>query len=316
MEFRKLIKFGKSSHVVSLPNEWIKKKKLHKGDTVYIDENFDGLQLTVKEVKKENSEQIRAIMINTKDKKLDQIQTEIVSAYLAGYKIIEIRGENITKESTKIKSILKELAGIELVEETNNKIVVRDLMNIEEISIKVLIRRIDLIIRGMLDDLIKSIYESQYESLFQRDIEINRLVYLTKRVIRFASDNEKVRKKFDKKVIELIRDWKIIGYLESIGDSIKRICRDLDKVNLTPKTEKGLEKLLFFIKEKYLDAIKSYHTKDLNLALKIELESKKRLDTIEYFEKKNPNLYEIIHNLKMTSSSIKHIARAILNTSI
>lgn len=315
MEFRKLIRFGKNSYVISIPKPWVEKNKLKKGDTIYINENLDGLQINVRE-KKKISEQIRAIIINTKAKALNQIQTEIVSAYLAGYNIMEIRGEDISKDAPKIKAILKELAGIELVEETSSKIVAKDLMNMEEISIKVLIRRIDLLIRGVIDDLIKSIDEDQYESIFQRDIEVNRLNYLTKRVIRFACDNEKIREKFKKKAIDLIGDWRISGYLESIGDCTKRIARALNKVELKPKGKKELENLFILLKKRYLDVMKAYHTKDLNLTLKIELESKKRLKLINDFEKNNPGSYDLAHNLKSMTSAMKHISRAVMNTII
>jgi len=255
-------------------------------------------------------------MINTKNKTLDRIQTEIFSAYLAGYNVVEIRGEDIVDNAPKIKAILKELAGVELIEETANKIVVKDLINTEEISIKVIIRRIDLLVRGMMDDLIKSIDDDQYESIFQRDIEVNRLNYLTKRIIRFACDNPKIRHKFNKRVIDLIRAWRISGYLECIGDNTKRIARALTKVQLKPKGKKELENLFLLLKKRYLDVMKAYHTKDLNLLLKIELESKKRLKLIKDFEKKNPGVYDIAHNLKSMTSSIKHIGRAVMNTII
>lgn len=315
MEFRKLISFGKNSYIISLPKTWVEKNKLKKGDTIYIDENLEGLQINFKE-KKKSEQQIRAVIINTKDKPFDQIQTEIVSAYLAGYSIIEIRGENIAKDAPKIKSVLKELAGIELIEETSNKIVVKDLMNMEDISIKVLIRRADLLIRGMIDDLIKSINEDQYESIFQRDVEVNRLVYLTKRLIRFACDNEKIREKFQKKIIDLIMAWKIIGYLEAIGDNTKRTARTLTKVRLKEKSKKELESLIVMVEKRYIDVMKAYHTKDLNLAMGLELEAKKRLALIEVFQVKNPNCYDIAYNLKSMASSIKHIARAVMNTII
>ena len=42
MEFRKLIKFGNSSYVVSLPKKWIIRNRLEKGAVIYIDEDKDG----------------------------------------------------------------------------------------------------------------------------------------------------------------------------------------------------------------------------------------------------------------------------------
>ena len=43
MEYRKLIRFGKSSLVISLPKGWTEKNKLGKGSLVYLDVNSEGL---------------------------------------------------------------------------------------------------------------------------------------------------------------------------------------------------------------------------------------------------------------------------------
>ena len=43
MDFRRIIAFGKSSHVVSLPKSWLNENKLKKGDLVYLEQDFDKL---------------------------------------------------------------------------------------------------------------------------------------------------------------------------------------------------------------------------------------------------------------------------------
>ena len=49
MEFRKLIGFGKSSFVVSIPKGWTQRNKLNKGDIVYLHEEENALVLSAKE---------------------------------------------------------------------------------------------------------------------------------------------------------------------------------------------------------------------------------------------------------------------------
>ncbi|MDO8656313.1 MAG: AbrB/MazE/SpoVT family DNA-binding domain-containing protein, partial [Nanoarchaeota archaeon] len=49
MEYRKLISFGKSSFVVSLPKSWVIQNKLKKGDLIYMEENEGTLILGAKE---------------------------------------------------------------------------------------------------------------------------------------------------------------------------------------------------------------------------------------------------------------------------
>ena len=41
MEFRKLISFGKTSFVMSLPKGWVVKNKLKKGDLIALEERED-----------------------------------------------------------------------------------------------------------------------------------------------------------------------------------------------------------------------------------------------------------------------------------
>ena len=49
MEYRKLISFGKSSFVVSLPKSWIKQNKLKKGDLIHFEDEGNNLVIKKKE---------------------------------------------------------------------------------------------------------------------------------------------------------------------------------------------------------------------------------------------------------------------------
>jgi bifunctional DNA-binding transcriptional regulator/antitoxin component of YhaV-PrlF toxin-antitoxin module len=51
-EVRRLIKFGDSSHVVSIPKDWIEKNNLQKGDLIFLDENEFGQLLISPDQKK------------------------------------------------------------------------------------------------------------------------------------------------------------------------------------------------------------------------------------------------------------------------
>jgi antitoxin component of MazEF toxin-antitoxin module len=76
MEFRKLINFGKTSHVVSIPKAWLLKNKLNKGDTVSLQEVDGNLLLSPNtgQAKKEPKE----IVINVDNKDKSQIQRELM----------------------------------------------------------------------------------------------------------------------------------------------------------------------------------------------------------------------------------------------
>ena len=57
MDYRKLIKFGESSHVISLPASWIRKNNLKKGDHIYFEENGNNELVITAEIKKFEPEQ-------------------------------------------------------------------------------------------------------------------------------------------------------------------------------------------------------------------------------------------------------------------
>ena len=80
MEFRKLIGFGKSSFVVSIPKNWTQKNKLNKGDIIYLREEDNALVLSAKE--KRLIKEPKRITIRTESKSVEKLQAEIIAAYL------------------------------------------------------------------------------------------------------------------------------------------------------------------------------------------------------------------------------------------
>src|SRR3989344_5322393 len=135
--FRKIIKFGNSSFVLSLPIDWIKKNSLGKGDLVSISENINN-ELVLSASSKEKSVQRKEIVIDINNKDLSRIKREIVSAYLNSYGVIRIKG------------------------------------------------KMDTITRSMIVDLKSIDKEDLSKSIIARDEEVNRMVYLIIRTMRFT----------------------------------------------------------------------------------------------------------------------------------
>ena len=76
MELRKLIKFGTSSFVVSIPRPWINKNKLVKGDLIYFNENGNN-ELVLSARENNDKKKLSRIVIDTKNKPLQTIRREI-----------------------------------------------------------------------------------------------------------------------------------------------------------------------------------------------------------------------------------------------
>jgi phosphate uptake regulator len=313
MDSRKIIAFGNSSYVISLPKSWIKENRLNKGDNIFIEEK-DG-QLAISAGQKEEVKELKSIAINIDKKDRLLIRTEIVSAYLNNHDIIEIRGESIKDEAKEIKEILFSLSGIEIIEETSTKIVVKDLLDMREISIKTLVRRIDNIIRSMIDDSILSIETPMYKSIEDRDMEVNRLVFLSHRVLRKMMEHQQLAKKFNISSIELLQNWVIVTKLEKIGDQTKRIARHLERVKVKKDNKQQIEDIYIGLKKEYLDVMKAYYTNNKEMAFNVEIKKADVIKLCKDFSKEDLKLEtsKVIEHFKSMYTSIQNIARAVIS---
>src|SRR3989344_7608468 len=143
MEQRKLIKFGGSSFVLSLPNHWLKKNKLKKGDILYLEESSEGNIIMSPSIKEDS--EISVINIDADNKSFERIAREIFSAYTNNYSLIKITGKNLRAIVKRIRRILHSFVALEIVEEDDKKIIAKDFLNLKDVSVNDNIRRMDII---------------------------------------------------------------------------------------------------------------------------------------------------------------------------
>ncbi|RMF07048.1 phosphate uptake regulator PhoU, partial [Candidatus Woesearchaeota archaeon] len=229
MEVRKLIKFGKSSYVVSLPSKWVRAAGLKKGDDLFVSERDREIIISAKDSSRERR---REYAVNAEGKSLRELETEIVSAYLNNYDVIRVFEKPSLRNSEKIRSIMRNLAGLEILEQTKTKMVAKDLVDIRELSVEALLRRLDVITRSVFDDLVSSVSAREappYHSIKHRDQDVNRLVFLSFRVLRRALSDPAVRSHLGLSVLEAHKYYMIVLRIEKIGDFAKRIAKNLQR---------------------------------------------------------------------------------------
>jgi len=313
MESRKLISFGSSSYVISLPKCWVDQNKLGKGDSLYIEEKPNELLLTIGGTEKEK--EIREKQVDASNKSMRRIGSEIAAAYLGTYDILEIRNID-EKDAEKIKQIIQDFAGLEILEQTSTKIVARDLINVNEVSIKTLIRRIDIILRSMIDDVLDCFKDCSKVSSFQlsqRDMDVNRLAYLTTRMAISALKDPKLAKKFNTDPVEIAAGMDLAKLLENIGDQLKRIARHIEYAKEDEKQFNFLWEIFRVMKEKYTILMKAYYSADVNTAFEIEMfcaELVKKCDDL-FNNGINKHTFNIITKLKNFVSFVRYAARTI-----
>jgi phosphate uptake regulator len=307
MQYRKLMGFSKGSFIITLPKNWIEKNNLKKGDTIGIEENQDALMFHAggKEQKKEE----KTIIINANDKNLIRLKSEIVSAYLNNYNTIELFSENIGEDAPAIKDILRNLSGMEIVEQTGKRIVAKDLIDVKSISIQSIARRMDIITRSMMDDALLCIGgKCNANSLLDRDTDVNRLYYLGFRVIKNTMQDPALMSSMKTNSWKISTDRRILSRIEEIADRQKRIARLISETGYELKALEEFKKLSEDVKQRYTDAMKAYYNDDKQLAYEIEITTQAFIDRCDEFLKKTTK-EACEHCKKSLGSNAKSVAK-------
>lgn len=252
MEKRRLIKFGKNSYVISLPKGWVTANRLTKGSELLIEEKPSSVIVSASTAE----QQERTVRIDCNNKDLHAIHTELTSYYNAGYTTIIITGDHLADFITTIKDDVLNLSGVEIVEQSLNRIVVKDLIDIRQIALPTLINRMDIMLRSMFQDIL-SAEGVPPEAIRDRDRDLNRIQFLVARVVRNLLENPAIGNLIQATLVEAYCLEKVAWALERIGDYLKRFNDDVHRVE--PKVEERLRQHLRGIYDRYLEVMKTYY---------------------------------------------------------
>jgi phosphate uptake regulator len=273
LESRKIIKFGKSSYVVSLPKDWLTNNSLTKGDLIFFNEVENNLVLIPKSINKKR--EIKSLELNISKLDIRDIERRIISAYIQDYNIIRIIGKDLSFRAKEIKELIHNLMALEIMEETSEKIIAKDFLKMEDLSPLDLIKRIDIITRAMLLDTLKLPEEGLIESIYQRDLDVNRLTYLVYRTVQYLLSNqsEATHKGLNTKI--LLRFNNVARNLERVADCAKRIGKLKNKLKFDNKLDQQINSFIKELYSHYENIMKTFYKKDTEKAL--EIANKKRI---------------------------------------
>lgn len=313
METRKLIKFGGSSHIIAIPNGWIRKNSLSKGDLIYIKENGDNELILLPTIIKENDVE-KTIRIDA-DKRLEDVKREIIAAYINNYNVIEVSGENLKRYNPDIKKIINDLVAIEIIEESSDKIIARDFLNIKEVYIENLIRRMDTIIRLMMENAKRRDDGSAYDEIKNLDKGINKLRFMLYKVIKSAMDNQNLSRKLGMTNHKLLKTWLMVSYLEETADELRRFVKFREASNLQQKDRAKLDECFNEIIDSFINVMEAYYKDNINIAHEIASlkDEQLRKYTDLSHQSKNKDMIPMLEKIKSMGSWIRCIARGIIN---
>ena len=231
MEIRKVQVTGGSSYVISLPKTWVKTLNIKKNDPLGLIIQPDGTLLITKKVDEGQEERI----INIDAENIDTpafLFRCLIGAYIAGYTIIKIKSIGAIPPFVRAvtRKFTQATIGQEVVEETNNSIMIKDLLNPVEMPFDKSIRRMYMIVKNMHKDavsILKNRDKTLAEDILSRDNDVDRLQWLIARQHNMVSRDVNLNRKMGVTTEKAANYFLISRIIERIGDHAVRIAKNI-----------------------------------------------------------------------------------------
>ena len=222
METRKVQVTGGSTYTVSIPKSWATENDVSGGSTVAFYPEDDALFMMLTD----NDEQTegRLDITNLDDAKLVRA---VMTMYVSGFDIITLEGSKVTNEQrAAIREATQSLVGLEVLEETTDEIVIRDLLDSSELSIHNAVTRMRLIAASMLEDALRALRtldEDLAQNVINRDDDVDRLWMVVSRIFRSTLRTPKATKELGLPREVCFDYHSSARQLERIGDHATKI---------------------------------------------------------------------------------------------
>jgi phosphate uptake regulator len=272
MILRKIQEMGGATLLVSLPKDWANSSLLRKGSVVSIETSADG-GLLIYPARESETKQEKEIEIRYPSKfSNERLPSEIIAAYLYGYDLITVRGQNriAPKDRKQIIASIKNLIGLEVVEEDAFRITSQFLVDNRAVEPSKIFKRISTLVRAMITDGIGQFLAAeatQNASVAQRDDEVDRLHFLLVRLIRTAIREPRAAGQFGLSQIECLDFRVAANSLETAGDYAVELADSLPKLKSPDSSMSSLmlhsSELLDVLQD---SATRSFLTRDFKLA--------------------------------------------------
>lgn len=304
MEIRRVQMTGGSSYIITLPKEWIKTLNIKKNDPVGLHRQSDGTLLITSKMTQEKQYKLKEFDIS-KIPKNTYLLRRLIGAYISGYTSIKIKSPERmpTDIRNTIRIFTQAIIGQEIVEETDNSITLKDLLNPTEMPLDRTIKRMQIIVKSMNEDAIKALKTKDNtlaEEIILRDTEVDRLHWLVARQYNMILQNVSLAEKMNITISLSSTYFLISRIIERIGDHVVRIAKNIENLNTNKQNQKILDKIQTASNlsiEIFNRSIGSFFRKDIR-------GSNENIDSVEKLEK----LCEEINTLALQQKGIVAIS--------
>ncbi len=285
-EKRKIQLTGGSTYIVSLPIKWVRENGLSAGDALVLSSNDNSSLMLAAESIDCLTPQHSQVEISLTGNPGDDFRV-LVSNYLIGYDVISIVStKGFTADERKFikESARRRLIGIEIVEESRNKLVLQSLLNYKDISLEKSINTMFRIISSMHEDVLIALMDNDMElayDVIQRDDDVDRFYLLTVRQLKASVDNSSLAQKIG---IDSSKDC--LGYrlvtksMERVGDHVQRIAQNIIEMDSPIDSCDEIIQLGNLSLDIFSDSVNALYDVDSDFANRIIERSNKNVDII------------------------------------
>jgi len=302
--------------LISLPVDWIKTHTLKKGDVVSVETNNDNsISIFPTDTRRETPKEVTILLPGLSTEKL---LNQIYGSYLLGYDLIQIKGISPINYETReqIKSVIRKLVGLEIVDEDSFKITVQFLLDSHSMEVSKILKRMSSLIGGMHRDTISSLLKNNDtlgDLIRKRDDEVDRQYFLIVRLMRSAMMDRKLASSLNLTNIDLL-DYRIAAnHLESAGDHICSLASFLSSFQVDNHIAELIQNANLIIFKMHEQSVKGFIERNIDASLQVIGNYSKfneilKLISHEYVDRKIPSHKFVVSTINATSTMDK-IAR-------
>jgi phosphate uptake regulator len=250
-ELRKIQVTGGSTYIISLPKNWIDQMGLKRSSVVSIVQR-DDMSLSIKPKGLESPDRVKKVIItiNPGDKP-ESVVRRLVSSYLVGYNIIQIRSteKRIDLETRfEIKDFVrKKLVGTEILSDLPNELTLQILLSYAELSVKDALRRMAIIAASMHRDAVQTLSTDNpriAKEVVNMDDEVDRFSFYVIRLLNVAIMDAHVLKESGIATPRQCLSYRLITKsVERMADHATNIAENRLALHLVPINDDILKEL-------------------------------------------------------------------------
>ncbi|ELZ82606.1 MULTISPECIES: phosphate signaling complex PhoU family protein [Haloferax] len=282
VETRKVQVTGGSTYTVSIPKDWATENGVSAGSEVEFYPEGDSLFLTPR-----SEEERTEGTLDITNLEGDELTRAVMTMYVSGFDIIALESSRITTDQRRtIREATQSLVGLEVLEETRDRVVIRDLLDSSELSIHNAVTRMRLISLSMLEDAIAALAELDTDmarDVIQRDDDVDRLWMVVSRIFRATLRTPKAAEELGLPREACFDYQSAARQLERIGDHATKIA------HLTLNFEEPVDEEIVVAIEDLFDEAKkvvnggmdALFAEDSNEATRLANESREAVQAID-----------------------------------